>query len=190
MTYTLGIPADGQSLGNSKPQVRNNFTNIFNTFAINHVGYNATSHSGMHSRVDLLNGPDLVSPSGTDTLYSKIAAGVGELFFIRPGGTPIQMTTNNPVIGVHGSSFLPGGIIVKWGSDPVASNITPITFSDTTSAFPNNIFFVIAQPYTTNVNKLKDIGYATDGGTITGFNFLLNQSPININNFSWIAVGN
>lgn len=128
MTYTSGMPFDGQSLGSSKPQVRGNFTTIFNAFAVNHVALDSLPQ-GIHTKVDLLNGSDNVSPANCDTLYSKISNSIGELFYIRPGGSPIQMTNNNPTaLGtIPGCTFLPGGLLLQFGFFKIAANNTPET---------------------------------------------------------------
>jgi len=57
MSYTVGIPLDGQSLGNSKPQVRANFNQLFNFVAVNHFALN-TINAGKHKFVELVDIPN------------------------------------------------------------------------------------------------------------------------------------
>lgn len=131
MSYTLGIPADGQSLGNSKPQVRGNFTTIFNAFAVNHVALDSLPQ-GIHKRVDLLEVSTPAPLAGMDTLYAQATSiPLGELFYIR-GGSPdvIQMTNGTPVNASSGSTFLPGGMLMQWGFETLnASGFKQVSFS-------------------------------------------------------------
>ncbi|HEX4374890.1 MAG TPA: hypothetical protein VHZ50_16415 [Puia sp.] len=116
MTYTLGIPADGQSLGNSKPQVRQNFTTIFNAFAVNHVALDSLPQ-GVHNRVDLQQVSTPTPPPTLNTLFTQVTAiPLGELFYVRGGSvTPVQMTNGDPINASTGVTFLPGGILIQWG---------------------------------------------------------------------------
>ena len=49
MTFTPNIPADGQSLGSSKTQIRGNFTNYNNVISQDHVAPNS-SGQGKHNK--------------------------------------------------------------------------------------------------------------------------------------------
>jgi hypothetical protein len=130
MSYTLGIPADGQSLGNSKPQVRTNFTQIFNAFALNHVPLNG-SGQGKHLFVQMPEDADKVTGANEIGLYCKEAQSYANLFFRQEtgGADPdknqgaiIQMTNVAPVNSANGRSFLPGGLLIQWGVTTLDSN--------------------------------------------------------------------
>lgn len=133
MSYTLGIPSDGQSLGNSKPQVRGNFTTIYNAFAVNHVALDSIP-LGIHTKVDLKEITDPSPAVGMNTLYSKISGiPLGELYFIRGGSADtIQMTNGTPTNASTGITFLPGGVIMQWGKVTLnGSGVKTVSFSPT-----------------------------------------------------------
>lgn len=125
MTYTTGIPQDGQSLGSSKPQVRDNFNVLATYLGTNHVALNALN-GGMHKFLQM---PEQASDpsSGVNIgdLYTKEAQTYTNLFWkqesggadpLRNQGAVTQMTNILPVNATVGRSFLPGGLLIVWGN--------------------------------------------------------------------------
>jgi len=113
------VPNPGQTLGNSRPIIQNNFTAIGRAFIVDHVDYN-TTNEGMHNRVSF---PTQSSPpaaaAGIVQMYSQtsILTNQPELVFLRQTGstkpTPVEFTSAgwaNP-----GWCRLPSGILMKWG---------------------------------------------------------------------------
>ena len=141
MTFTPNIPASGQSLGLSRPQVLNNFAIIRQIFAGSVPGqlgdhYDFNDPLGgrhLYSRyVNQSVAPTLAS--GQSAVYSKSASGSSNLFWTNDvTGNQYQMTrTNNshfsqfaansaygsPPGGftqTGGFTFLPGNIFVQYG---------------------------------------------------------------------------
>jgi len=77
----------------------------FKPYAINHV-----------SRNDIA--PEPVDPAaiaGACITYSKDVSGIAQLFAMRENSSSVQITGPPTVASAHGSVFLPGGIIMKWG---------------------------------------------------------------------------
>lgn len=152
MTFTAGIPQDGQTLGSSKPQVRNNFTNLFNTFAIDHVNGNDITHPGRHNLSSYVaQGSDPATAANICAIYSKIVGGVPQLYFRQQSsGTVYQMTgtsssaTSIPSVAANGYTYLPGGLILQW------FNVIPTgALQNYPTAFPNNCFAIIGGQTTT-----------------------------------------
>ena len=174
-----------------------------------HIGF-GVANSGLHSQVQIQNAggtngtiPVGLSGNGFETLYSSVTAGFGELWFVRgatatgiqltgPGTPAWSVVAGPPQIG-QGYTFLPGGMILQWGfyvKSTALGNTTNVVFSQN---FPNNIFFVIAQPYVNNPANLLSTFYGTDGGTAglgSNFNFQLASNPNGLLKFQWIAMGN
>lgn len=153
MTYTFNMPFDGQSLGNSKPQVRANFNYIASSFAINHQDYN-TATVGMHKFVQM---PEQVSDPTTGAaigdLYTKTAQSFTNLFWRQESGGAdplkdqaaiIQMTNLAPTNAAKGSTFLPGGLLLQWNTRTLATSGSTVT-----ATFLNEfqIAGVAANPY-------------------------------------------
>jgi hypothetical protein len=67
MTFTPGVPFDGQSLDNSRPLVRNNFTSIYDNIDENHYPPN-DANDGKHKKAVFLN-----DSSTTGTAANEVA---------------------------------------------------------------------------------------------------------------------
>lgn len=71
MTFTPGSPFDGESLLNSKPEVRGNFTSLFNTIDENHYPPN-DANAGAHRKAVFINDSAAVSTSASEvTLFPQ-----------------------------------------------------------------------------------------------------------------------
>lgn len=191
MTFTSLIPASGQSLGFTKQKIQDNFTNYFNVMSINHVAPNA-SGEGKHKFVQM---PQQVAAPSTAVneiaLYSKDST-IGTALFFRQesNGTEVQLTGLDPIIATEGCSFLPGGLLIQWGS--IAS----------TSTHPNEVTFPVA--FSTVIYSIQVTPFKTVAGGSVPFSVyytLSAMSPLakfNINTiqtvtttigFNWIAIG-
>jgi hypothetical protein len=145
-TYNLGYPQNGSTLGQSKATIRNNLDGTFLTLGVNHFDQNS-SYPGQHSYVQF---PVLrQSPVNTATSIAIGNAdfglgGANNLYFSPPGvSTLIQMTrgANIPIAAANGYSWLPGGLLIQWGSVTTAGPVTPVLFSIAFTALP---YFVTA----------------------------------------------
>lgn len=115
MTFTPNIPASGQSLGNSRLQVLNNFAILRSTIATDHVDVNA-SGNGKHKFVHLPVQTSPVPPPTTaaleGALYTKdVGSGVTQLFYRRESnGAEIQITNGTGLneVSVSGTAIFAG----------------------------------------------------------------------------------
>lgn len=176
------------------------------------------SGSGAHLQVNLANtatsGTPVIAPTrggtGYEVLYSSAVnpantpianastpfVNSGEILFTRgAGGVQIQLTgPGTPYVellaGVfsRGGTFLPGGIILQCGFSAINAGTVSTTTITFDQPFPNNLFFVFAQP-TAGSSHLAGTGYFTNGGNLTDFDFNI-VNPTGISNFSWFAIGN
>lgn len=90
---------------------------------------------------------DPAAIADTYILYCKDdSGGDPELFGIDESSNIIQFTNGAPTAANPGSVFLPGGLIMKWGSATVGSGVTAIAYS---SAFPNNVYSIVLQSINT-----------------------------------------
>lgn len=151
MSFTAGIPYVGQPLGSSQSQVLGNFTTLRSTIAANHVDVNATN-PGYHTYVDLINQSTDQALTATTvvTLYSKLAGtGISELYLQKAGngsaaGSVVQMSVGAPTVGssqgASGQTFLPGGLLLIWGTCSFSSSGVSNNFLG--SGFPNYAYAV------------------------------------------------
>ena len=194
MTFTPGLPFDGQSLGSSKPLIRGNFTNYSNLVSQDHIGPNGTGQ-GKHNKSTYVS--QTTSPATLSTevaMYSRTIGGVVQLCLQRSGAisgaADIQMTAGTPqtanTFPDTGLTFLPGGFVLMWSvSNSLATGSNTITFSSKgLPNFPTRGLTGWAVPY--NV-----AGFAGNAVQILG----VNQTSITIGapaggNAIWYAIGN
>jgi len=126
--------------------------------------------------------------TGIVSHYSKSVSGVTEWFFQRENsGAVIQMSTSSgiPVLTTNGQTFLPGGLILKFGNiSSVANNF--ITFS---TPFPNNIFSLqvtVAQSLPPSEGAIYEI--VPSSVTVSGFTVFLYSTGVG--KIHWMAIGN
>lgn len=142
MSFTPNIPASGNSLGQTRDPIRNNFTNYNTVISQDHVAPNDDDQGKHKFSTYVEQGADPDPDANECAVYSKEAASVTELFFQRESaGTAIQMTVGDPTAATQGQTFLPGGVIVKWDTITMTANNQEVTFP---SAFPNACFGVLA----------------------------------------------
>lgn len=182
MSFTPGIPQNGQTLGNSRDSTRNNFASLRSTLAENHVDVNS-ANPGLHTFVDMLAQSANSDPiTGAVSIYSKAVSGITEWFFQRENsGNVIQMSVGNPTVAATGTTFLPGAVILKWGQVVPGSSGATVTFS---TAFPNNCFAVVV-----NANSAQPSSANSNPSGITNANFQLFTQAPNVTHF-YFAVGN
>lgn len=146
MSFTANIPTVNQSLGTSRVDIVNNFSNLFNTAAVNHYDGNATG-AGKHKFVQMPAIPNIGQPtipaSGGDeiSLYSKSISSRSTLFYTRDSSlTEIQLTGVNPSAANPGYTYLPGGLLIQFGA--VTLTVTnpdivtlPTSFTDVASFY-------------------------------------------------------
>jgi len=129
--------------------------------------------------------------TGYGQLYSKTVNSVisdTALFWKTGTGLTTQLTSNIvPVAAANGYSFLPGGIIMQWGtvSSRAANGVSPFNIN-----FPNNVFSV---QLTMNINA--DTGssaaiYWLPGAGLSSFQWCQIITTSKQTGFTWIALGN
>lgn len=181
MTFQSNIPLASDLLSVSQNDIKNNFEAIGTAFPINHVDFN-DSGAGKHKYVEMPNqGSDPAGAASEMTLFSKLAGGASQVHYIRDAGSAVQFTGRDPSAGTSGETFLPGGLLLKWGQIAAAGNGVVQNFP---TAFPNNCYSVVV---TINIGStLSNIGI--NGFTRSGFTFRTTAAgnvPI-----TYIAIGN
>lgn len=216
MTYTPDIPLSGESLGSTRDRTRGNFQEIAAVEAINHVAFNTTG-KGKHKFLQM---PE-VTASGAGVpatltneggVYVDVAINPAEanLFFRgENNGFNYQMTaadqTNSGVFGNNttytgaqafekgGWTFLPGGLIMQYGSVLPGQN----TSSSGTTKFPKPFtappFLVMATPVTrssgVSSNQERVISIRNTLSTTTQFQWNWETDTASYVGFNWIAIG-
>lgn len=134
MTYNPAIPAANDLISQSQAQIQTNFSQLDLIFDVDHVTFNNSTAGdrGKHRHSTYVE--QSVNPTtavNEVALFAKDNGGIETLYFRKESnGTTIQMTGQDPVGSAPGSTFLPGGLVMKFGqasvSDSNPSNI--VTF--------------------------------------------------------------
>ena len=158
MVYLNNIPQPTNILATqSQPQILENFSQLDTQFAIDHTAFSVGgADAGKHKHVTLpeqgLADPD---PGANEvSVYSKEGTYGGtteSILYVQKesAGTVIALTGQDPIINNNGSTFLAGGMILKWGFSAATTGGTVVNFA---SAFPTNCYEVIVTTQTAGVH--------------------------------------
>jgi hypothetical protein len=185
------VPLAGQSLGVTRNPINTNFNTINADFLVDHVEY-VTGGAGKHNKVTFpvqAAAPGFLG--GEEGLYNLLYATTtkNELFVhkqINAGTTDIpftasKMSNNTFPASENGWSYLPSGLLVKWGSmAPAAVNVNGV-FAVTVNALSGGPLF--QQVFQVMVTPFDDFG-----GVNVGSNFYCSVSGgINNNTGDFLA---
>lgn len=136
MAYNANIPQATDLLSTSQGQILGNFTQLNTAWLINHVDFNA-GDAGKHKWVTFPQ-QGATPPAGSGFLASEIGAynavngttAINELYLNRRSfagavQTPITasiMSTSTPAQYADGWTYLPSGLLLKWGVGTVPAN--------------------------------------------------------------------
>lgn len=187
MTFKPSIPQPGDLISQSQVDILNNFTSIGTAFDVNHVDFNQ-SGAGKHFKVEMPNqSPGPTGVAGQATIY----ANGGDIWAIKGAGTAYQLTDgasgNVDSTSTNGSSFLPGGMIIKWGTSTIIGGTNNIGVTYTTS-MPAATFTANGTLNTNAAGALYTIGI--NGKSLTGFTINVNPTPPGNLTIFWVAIGN
>ena len=149
MAYTRDKPAASDILSTSQNDIKNNFNTADTSFAINHYAFIETDSdlAGKHKYCTLQEQSEPTLVDNEVSLYNKETDEDGTkysaLYMKNEGasGTEVQLSLQAKHVSAaaSGSSYLPGGVIIKWGFVTGASGERTVTFGE---AFPNNCWSV------------------------------------------------
>jgi hypothetical protein len=193
--YIKGYPPDGSSLGQTKSTIRNNLDGTFETLAVDHINNNGQpgmNPAGYHNIAHFVpQGSDPAAITGFGQLYSKTINDYTNdqaLFWETGEGLIQQLTVNlTPIAGDTGSTFLPGGIILQWGTITTTGNqSSTVTFATLGGIeFPNNCFTM-----QTTANSSSDSVITLNVSSLTNAGFSYANTSGSTRSFFWWAIGN
>ena len=148
MAYNPNIPGANDLPSVSQGQIQTNFADIQTLIDVNHVNF-ASSDRGKHKFITLpVQGSTPAFSVGEIGLYNKAAfTTLNELFIVNSAGTATPMTAS--LKAGAGWSYLPSGILIKWGNG-VANGLTTVTFNTgaTIPAFTQIFSIQVCTAYT------------------------------------------
>lgn len=167
------VPNPGQTLVVTRNPINQNFSTINAAFLVDHVEYNL-SGQGKHNKVTFPN--QLAAPTFTNPeigLYNFVSpvTTINELFIRNSSGVTTPITASAQT--ANGWSYLPSGLLIKWGSAAVTRNtLSTVTFpiGATIPAFTS--IFMVQSNQTFNAGpSTGDLNTAPCTGNITTTNF-------------------
>jgi hypothetical protein len=192
MTFNPSIPTGGQTISSTTVPIQTNFSVSNTAFGIDHTAFSVNLNQGQHQKVSLVQqATDPTALATAPILYAKSTTSNtlnNDIYFERSsndGSNIVQLTTTkfNPVASSNGGSFLPGGIVMQWGSQTFTGSQSPtVTFP---TAFPNACFQV--QLSLLNAGGTQTQNRITTIST-TGFTASVNASGACT--WYWLAIGN
>ncbi len=194
--YQPLIPTGLLDLDVDYKNIQDNFSSLNTIYAVNHIPLtDATSKKGSHTFVQMIDSGGL--PAGlianAATLYSKTTTAVTDLY-VSPdaSGDIYQLTLSDsahfasfgldinyapPVVGQNGGwTFLPGGLLLQYGTSTSGIVVFPIAFK------VGSIPIVTATP---EGNSNGGFGIQQP---ITNTGFTITASPAGLK-YDWIAIG-
>jgi len=199
-TYNENIPAANNNPSVDQPNMQTNTNSIDSIIDVDHFSFE-TNFDGTHKQVQLrdtagINGaiPAGLQGNGWETLYTSATAGVGELWFVRgAAGTGIQLTgPGTPSVVANGYTFLPGGILLQWGTVTGIAGVTHVQSNTLFNIpFPNACLVVNATPKPIAGGVTSQATISINTLSTTQFNWVYNKDTgTSYTAFSWIAIGN
>jgi hypothetical protein len=179
MTYSPTIPGPNDLLSQSQADIQTNFNQANLIMGINHVNFDNSlpagslpADRGKHTFVTLIEqAANPATALNEIAIYCRDLGGISTQYLRKENnGTVIQISGPDPVAAVAGQTFLPGGIIMKWGTAVVNVAGTAIAFP---VAFPAACFSITVTSVSNtsrghsvnNVNAAGFTAYAENNGT-------------------------
>ena len=180
MVYDPNIPQPADALSDSQADIQENFAQLNTQFGEDHVSLTSGSNNGKHNKSTYIEQTADPSTSSDEiALYSKDVTGNTRIFMRQEtNGTIFQLSGSDPVNSLNGRTFLPGKILMQWGSVAAATNGTVVNFG---VSFSSNAYSVQVM----TIGNTSNI-YSIDTITSSSFRYISNGGSFNIR---WMAIG-
>ena len=180
MTWNASLPSNTTKIRNYPTILQDNFNSVEQgDLSLKYQALNIDERAGDPTRSD-----------DTMIIFSKNDGSNTELYVMNDQNPAdvIQMTKGTPNISPggfsdNGETFIPGGLLLKYGNYLAVATTGTITFSSVgLTAFPNNLFNVLITNKTSSTTRI----ISAQNFSTTSFDFATNF----VGNFCWMAIGN
>lgn len=175
-------PLPTQRPSDSQSQIRDNFTQISNSYGTDHVAFTGSTQ-GYHKQITL-NAPLAADPGRAGnvcSVYTKLINSVPQLFF--QNSSKVEQLTGVSSLASNGYLFV-GGIVIQWG---VTNNTSGSPTTSVPVSFPYT-FSTGVYSITANANGPGVFVYVNSPST-SGFTARLSSAIANGIGFYWMAIG-
>jgi hypothetical protein len=176
-TFTNTAPAVNMPPSQSQPLMVQNFASTQGILAVDHVTFNNET-GGQHKQVTFTSNNLPTVPTEPPVLFTmpNIGGGIPQLFYYSGSN---EQASSQYINAIQGSSFMLGGIIMKWGNLAVTN--TPVSF---VTAFPNACYVVLI----TGTAPAYTGGFVATGVGVSGFT-ATRTSGSGATGYYYIAIG-
>lgn len=144
MTFNPNIPQGPDAFSQSQSEIQTNFAQSNTLFDVDHYTFDdaTTADRGKHRKSTYQEqAVDPVTVANEIAIFSKDLAGATRLYLAQEAaGTIFQLSGRDPSSAASGETYLPGGILLKWGNIAAATNGAVQTFP---TPFPANCWMVL-----------------------------------------------
>lgn len=194
--FNSSVPAAANNPSNDQSPMLQDNQSTLGILGVDHITFNL-NNGGQHKQVTFNQdanyvpanfpvNPPVLFTSLTDGAGHALSGGVPGLFYYS--GTAAQ-SQSNYLIGNNGSTFLFGGLILKWGRaspGPSPGFNRNVSFTATGNTnFPNHCYAVVATPD----NNSIFIAINQPSVTTTGFTVVSSSQSAPLFNLFYIAIG-
>lgn len=202
-TFQPGIPSGTVNLDVDYQAIQKNFQQLDTSFGVDHLMFsNKTSQNGYHTTAHLVpvstvasNGPNNQPINGYtattgygQVLSAQINDGINtdQALYFLTGGNRLQQLTRNfvPVASANGYTFLPGGLILQWGTAAIPGTGTT-NFNVTTANIFNIQTTLIGSSSASNIVSVVSSAPGSPGSFTWHF-----TGSSSYTQFFWMAVTN
>lgn len=211
-TYQPLIPTGTVNLDVDYKNLQNNFQALDTIYGLDHVAYsNTTVNKGLHTVIHLVDNSTTATnpPNNFPIIPPAPIADTGEIFATQTNdgintddvlwwqtsaGRLTQMTRNfQPTVATNGATYLPGGLILNWGSATILKsglNTPPIVFTQPYGSAAKVYSITIGCINNDGTNNPSANNVYIKIGTVTSSQFTIsNSSSGSILNIYWMAIG-
>lgn len=192
------IPLPGDLLSVSQGDLKGNFDYIQGALGKDHqIVFNdtdtGTSFEGRHKQVSLDNqtvaAVQTAFTDGAQVALFSLSGNLAVTFSTYPALAATLLTLNSkpPSALANGYSWLPGGMLIQWGTNAAPGNGAGVQGFPT--AFPTACFVVLVTEKRTGSPSGVDQVYV-QAKTTANFTYFTTTSGAGFASFDWIAIGN
>jgi hypothetical protein len=187
MAYNANIPQPTDAISDSQNDILDNFQSINTWVQVNHTGFDSPPNTGKHTVVELpQQAMATVTPVGEvaiECLSSAYNANGPELIYLpENAGARVEMTAS--LKATNGWTFLPSGLLIKWGRFLVAAAGTAVVPFPAGAGIPAygmtvyNITFQVSNGAATDPNWAITLNTATTTLANIGYNAVARDSAV------------
>lgn len=191
--YVYGIPVTANDPSVDQPNMTINNNSAFNIWDIDHFGFN-DNQGGYHNIIHMPSNSTPALIAGIGQVFAQTVGSDIQLFYESALGVVSQLTgPSAPSANTNGYIYLSGGILLQWGTIPIAKTgtATPVLFATSNINFPNNCYVVLPVFINDQGNSPSANTVFVKSGTVSKLGFTLtNSSSSSTQSAFWAAIGN